>query len=244
MNCRDWKKRLPALLDEKPGSRERRALAAHLAECPSCSAEWALLCSLRQVSRRLEELEPGPHVWEQIRERLHAGQAEAEVKVEEAWWRRLLPAPLPKISWALAPAAAVLLALAIFHWRQPSQEVAKVTPPAVTPTAAIRDSTPIPVAPVVAVRRAAPVAEPAILTRMPERRSPIPRLTADTVPVFVIETLEPRGGRTYVDAIPPDTELPVFVIHQGRLPEESFIPAPSNYFLPVVSVRKGKEGDF
>jgi hypothetical protein len=92
-----------------------------------------------------------------------------------------------------------------------------------------------------AARRTSPVTEPAIITRMPERRSPIPRLTPDTVPVFVIETLEPRGGRTYVDAIPPDSELPVFVIHQGKLPEEGFVPAPSNYFLPVVSQRKAPD---
>jgi len=236
LNCRDWKKRLPILLDEPPESRERRALAAHLAECPSCSGEWALLTGLKQESRKLPELEPGPQVWERIRERLQEGQAEFEVKVKEAWWKRLLPAPLPKISWALAPAAAIFLALAIFHWRQPPQEVAKVATPVFVPSPASVDTgskTP--------EIRGAPEGHPAVLTRMPERRERIPRWSPDTIPLFVIETLEPHGQRVYSDAIPPDTELPVFVIHQGRLPEENYIPAPSNYLMPVVSLRKGTD---
>ncbi len=233
LNCRDWKKRLPILLDELPESRERRALAAHLAECPSCSGEWALLTGLKQESRNLPELEPGPQVWERIRERLQEGQVEFEVKVKEVWWKRLLPAPLPKISWALAPTAAILLALAIFHWRQPPQEVAKVATPVFVPSPPSVDT-----GPRTPEIRGTPEEHPAVLTRMPERSERIPRWSPDTIPLFVIETLEPRGQRVYSDAIPPDTELPVFVIHQGRLPEENYIPAPSSYLMPVASVRK------
>jgi len=236
LNCRDWKKRLPILLDEAPESRERRALATHLAECPSCSGEWALLTGLKQESRKLPELEPGPQVWERIRERLQEGQAEFEVKVKEAWWKRLLPGPLPKISWALAPAAAVLLVLLLSPWKHPAQEVAKVATPVLAPFPASIDTgskTP--------EIRGTPEGHPAVLTRMPERRERIPRWSPDTIPLFVIETLEPRGQRVYSDAIPPDTELPVFVIHQGKLPEENYIPAPSNYLMPVVSLRKGTD---
>ncbi len=244
MNCRDWKKRLPILLDEAPESRERRTLAAHLAECPSCSGEWALLAGLKQESRKLPELVPGPHVWERIRERLGEEAAEEpRSRGAEAWWRNLLPARLPKAGWALAPAAAVLLALLIFHWRPPGPEIAMAPDRGQKPAPTIaRDSGLKPIAPVVADRRAHPGAEPAVLTRMPERRSRILRLTPDSVPVFVIETLEPRGRRVYVDAMPPDTELPVFVIHQGKLPEENYIPAPSSYLMPVVSQRR--ETDF
>lgn len=237
MNCRDWKKRLPILLDEPPESRERRALAAHLAECPSCSGEWALLTGIKQESRKLPELEPGPQVWERIRERLQEEPApEPRGRGAEARWKNLLPARLPKLGWALAPAAAILLALLIFHWRQPGQEVAKAIPPTVLPLAIVKDT----------IHKAvemlsAPEKHPAILTRMPERRERIPRWSPDTIPLFVIETLEPRGQRVYSEAIPPDTELPVFVIHQGRLPEENYIPAPSNYLMPVVSQRKAQD---
>lgn len=238
MNCRDWKKRLPILLDEPPESRERRALAAHLAECPSCSGEWALLTGLKQESRKLPELEPGPQVWERIRERLQEGQAESKSKVENmaSWWRGLVPERLPKPVWALAPAAAVLLVLLLSPWRQPAQEVAKVATPVLAPSPASIDTgsrTP--------EIRGTPEGHPAVLTRMPERSERIPRWSPDTIPLFVIETLEPRGQRVYSDAIPPDTELPVFVIHQGRLPEENYIPAPSNYLMPVVSLRKGTD---
>jgi len=235
LNCRDWKKRLPILLDEAPESKERRALAAHLAECPSCSGEWALLAQLKQESRKLPELEPGAHVWEKVRERLQEQPAEElQGKRAEGWWKNLLPAQLPKISWALAPAAAILLALFIFHWRQPAPDVAKVIPSAATAVKTTPNSTS---APGIALRRRTPVTEPAVITRMPERRGRIPHLTPDSVPVFVIETLSPQGQKVYVDAQAPDTELPVFVIHQGRLPEENYIPAPSNYLMPVVSRR-------
>lgn len=234
MNCRDWKKRLPDLLDEAPETKERRALAAHLAECPSCSGEWALLAKLKQEARKLPELEPSPYVWTSIRERLSEDEVKVEGKV--AWWRALLPVQVSKAGWALAPAAAILLALLIFHGRQPGQDVAKVNPPTVLPLAIVKDT----------IRKAvemlnAPEEHPAILTRMPERRERVPRWSPDTIPLFVIETLEPRGQRVFVDAQPPDTELPVYVIHQGRLPEENYIPAPSNYLMPVASVRKGTD---
>jgi hypothetical protein len=234
LNCRDWKKRLPILLDEPPESGERRALAEHLANCPSCSGEWALLASLKQEARKLPELEPGAHLWERIRERMHEGPA--EVKVKEPWWRALVPAPMPKIGWALAPAAAILIGLLVFHWGEPAQEVAKAGRPRTAPVAAAKDSNPK-----VAEISAAPEKPQAVLTRMPERRERVPRWSPDTIPLFVIETLEPQGQRVYVDAQTPDTEQPVFVIHEGRVPGESFIPAPSNYLMPVVSMRKGTD---
>lgn len=232
MNCRDWKKRLPILLDEPPESRERRALAEHLSQCPSCSGEWALLAGLKQEARKLPELEPGDHVWERIRERMHEGLP--EVKVKEPWWRTLVPAPMPRVWWALAPAAAVLLALLVFYWRQPGQEMTKATRPSAAPVAAAKTATPR-----VAVILPAPEKPEVILTRMPERKQRIPRWSPDTIPLFVIETLEPQGQRVLVDVQAPDTEQPVFVIHQGRTPGENYIPAPSNYLVPVVSMRKG-----
>jgi hypothetical protein len=230
LNCRDWKKRLPILLDEPPESRDRRALAEHLAICPSCSGEWALLAGLRQEARKLPELEPGSHVWEQIRERLYE---EAESTVKEPWWRALIPAPMPKLGWALAPAAAVLLAVLIFHWRQPAQEVAQVTQPGTAQVATTKATTAK-----AAEVTSAPEAQPVILTRMPERSARIPRWSPDTIPLFVIETLEPQSQGVYVDARAPDTEQPVFVVRQGKLPEDNFIPSPSNYLTPVVSLRK------
>ena len=130
MNCRDWNKSLPSLLDADPESPDRRRLEAHLSRCPECRGSWALLARLRSEARELDGLEPGEAVWQGIQDRL-SGRPEARSSPTGLGW--LFHGAL---RWAPAAALGALSLAAVWLWsinrpaplREPPHSSATIVP--------------------------------------------------------------------------------------------------------------------
>lgn len=108
MQCTDIKKKLAdysvGLLDE----RERRAVAEHLAQCASCTAEWRALERVDRVLSAVEPEEPPTYLWQSIRVRIEAEPQRARASFWHGWFT------IPRLALGGAAAAAVLVALVYF----------------------------------------------------------------------------------------------------------------------------------
>jgi len=102
MNCPDAEPLLFLARDGALDESRRRALAAHLEQCPDCRAAAAALAEAAEAWRRGSAVVPTPVIekeWHAIRRRIRAGEEPASAS--GAWWR---PAVL-----SLAGAAAIAL---------------------------------------------------------------------------------------------------------------------------------------
>jgi hypothetical protein len=126
MNCTEFHEQLPYQM-ESGGSPEAEA---HLKSCPNCAD---LVKDLRYIAEQAKLLlplrDPSPQVWNNIARSLEAegltspsrlplGAIERTTKPHQAWG---------SMTWAVAAAAVVLVAVGLFIWRggeQPSSNLA------------------------------------------------------------------------------------------------------------------------
>lgn len=117
MNCRQFQKRLPMLLDKNPDSEVSAELRSHIQECPDCAREYdearaaisALLPSPSiSASRRLRE-----RTMERIRQLDAAGTSS---RPANATVQRLRPRWRGYSTYAVA-AAVILLTIGVFSWK-------------------------------------------------------------------------------------------------------------------------------
>ncbi len=92
------------LLDE----RERKAVAEHLAQCASCTAELRALERVDRLLRAVEPEEPPAYLWQSIRARIEAEPQQTRAPFWQGW------CTIPRLAIGGAAAAAVLVALVYF----------------------------------------------------------------------------------------------------------------------------------
>jgi anti-sigma factor RsiW len=99
MNCQDYEGRLDDYIDGTLDRAARAAVDAHLQTCNGCRAIVADLAAIQTLTRGLESMTPGPHVWQKI--------ASATTRPPRRGW-----SSAPSGVWQplLASAAAVVLA--------------------------------------------------------------------------------------------------------------------------------------
>jgi len=106
---------LSAYLDGELPEPDARALAAHLATCPTCAAELAALRRVEQLGRHLAAPEVSDDQWRATWDTIAARVAPAAARPSRrgaGLWRRLR-----RLRLALVPvAAAALVALALGIW--------------------------------------------------------------------------------------------------------------------------------
>jgi len=88
MSCDQYSDAIAELADGTLPEAERRAVEAHLAECPSCRALAADLGRIRAAARSLEPLEAPPVVWSRI-ERALAAEADRAPWFRQTRWLAL-----------------------------------------------------------------------------------------------------------------------------------------------------------
>ncbi len=108
MNCQEIRRLLPAYVDQQLGPNEAPQLAAHLAACPACSAEFTRLNSLRDALRTqgTRYVAPG-----HLRQRIQAAIRQPVVPVPpRRLGQRLARLPWAWINLGLATACSAALA--------------------------------------------------------------------------------------------------------------------------------------
>lgn len=108
MQCTDIRTKLAdysvGLLDE----RERKAVAEHLAQCASCTAELRALERVDRLLNAVEPEEPPAYLWQSIRARIEAEPQQTRTPFWHGWLT------IPRLALGGAVATAVLVALAYF----------------------------------------------------------------------------------------------------------------------------------
>jgi hypothetical protein len=103
MNCKDYEERLGDYIDGALDAATRAGVDAHLDACALCRAIASDFAAIHAMSRDLEPLAPGPHVWQNI--------AAATSRPSPRWWWH---APFGGWQPVLASAMAVVLATGLW----------------------------------------------------------------------------------------------------------------------------------
>ncbi len=119
MNCSEFQKALPYIIDTGGNAEEQE----HLGACPICSDLVQDLKYIAEQAKLLVPMEdPSPNVWEGIR-----GSLEREGMIKPARARGRLLGPIP---WIGTLAALVLVIFALFLVERGRQQPAPAAPPA------------------------------------------------------------------------------------------------------------------
>lgn len=112
MNCPEIRRLLPAYVDRQLGPNEAPQLAAHLAACPACSAEFTRLNSLRDAVRTQGARYAAP---EHLRRRIQAAirQPAIPTPARASLKQRLARLPWAWINLGLATACSAALAVVL-----------------------------------------------------------------------------------------------------------------------------------
>jgi anti-sigma factor RsiW len=108
MNCDRAKSLLNWFYDAELNAADRKLVAEHLENCPSCAAELAALAELDRTSRQLVTAEPPEGLWDLIASRLPAHRVGEAARMRMVSRRRFLLA-------AGALAASVLGGILVFR---------------------------------------------------------------------------------------------------------------------------------
>ena len=82
MKCNNIREELVAYLDGELSSMGMRAIEAHLAACPECTAEWEMLRKATKWTFQIEPVQPSQNWWEKLEGRLHQLDSEADLLAE------------------------------------------------------------------------------------------------------------------------------------------------------------------
>lgn len=113
MECDEVQIRLFRKIDGELSESENGDINAHLAQCPSCSRDYALLALSRRAAPRIPQITPSPYFYQKVQLRINR-----ETQTMAGWqmlWglaRHLIPA-MAGITLAL------LSALAYLQWQNP-----------------------------------------------------------------------------------------------------------------------------
>lgn len=108
MQCTEVKMRLADYSVGLLGERERNAVAEHLAQCASCTAELRALERVDRLLNAVEPEEPPAYLWQNIRTRIEAESPRTRTSFWQGWLT------IPRLALGGAAAAAVLVALVYF----------------------------------------------------------------------------------------------------------------------------------
>jgi len=114
MECEDILKRIEAFADGDLEDAEKRAVEAHLRECPDCGHAFRRATELRRVLQAWKGQEPPRDLYE----RLHS-----KLNVQPAWWKTILtPAFAGKAALRLAEVGAIVLITLVVsrHFEKPT----------------------------------------------------------------------------------------------------------------------------
>jgi putative zinc finger protein len=100
---RQWTDQLSDYLDGELSDQEQRAVAAHLAECPECSATLEQLRAVMNRAQHLEPLLPPADLWKGVSERIASPEGVRPVVGRFGAHRRL------SFTWPELIAASILL---------------------------------------------------------------------------------------------------------------------------------------
>lgn len=117
MSCTDWQSRLDAYVDAELSPQDREAFLAHAAQCPECATATLVLAEAKRAVRRAGQRYAAP---EGLRARvLESARQREKVRpvLVQPETRNVLQWP----RWAMAAAAAVLLAVGLFFFASRSQ---------------------------------------------------------------------------------------------------------------------------
>lgn len=103
MDCREFRNKHSAFVDERCSDAEENAMRGHLASCASCSRHDTLIRRGQLLVRNLPRIEPSPDFQARLEARLRAIPHE---RFDAAW--------MPRLAFARFAVAAALLALATF----------------------------------------------------------------------------------------------------------------------------------
>jgi anti-sigma factor RsiW len=93
MQCAEARNWLFRKIDGELSDSENRALETHLAQCPSCTREYALLAMPRRIAQATPELAPSPFFYQKLKLRIE-GEAR-EMAGWQVFWklaRQVVPA--------------------------------------------------------------------------------------------------------------------------------------------------------
>ncbi len=127
--CDEIRERLHDWVDDALGQGERNRIGSHLEGCASCREELTALENLKaRVALLPEEIRPVSDLWPAI-----------EPRLEQPWWRGLLPRGLFARELRLSPpilAAAALLVLSfgLWLWRTPPTPATRASEPVTATT--------------------------------------------------------------------------------------------------------------